>query len=291
VQEKCEIVQLSILACGGKLPDKYGASKTMKTSIDTRFNRCALLTAVLLAASFSARAQVVITTSGTNNYELQSFTVNGNTYTNWINATVTSIDAWALVSGNPRANFQVAQDGPQPAAADRMDLLRDNLLVTSIANVRELTVQFDTPVVNTPGSNILLFDYGAGDPFNLTINSQTITIASASFQSVLTGVVARQYRSATADGALDTLAKWTDPDNIFSSSGNLAATDISVLEVDLFDFGVALGGTIDTLTVTYSGTAGVFDPALIIAIPEPGTSALLLGSLAALVILRLRRRA
>jgi hypothetical protein len=240
-----------------------------------------------LANAPAARAQVTITTGGANNHLLESVTVNSTTYTSWINITVTSINAWILQGGADRGYIQLGNGTAQPAAADRMDLLQDNSLGTSIANIRELTVQFNAPVVNNPGTDILLFDYGAGDPFNLTINSTTNLIAATSFQSVLGNFTVDQYR---ADATLDTLAKWTDSANTFDFFQTITNQGISVLEVDLTNFGVAAGGSINTPSITRNGTTGVFDPAMILAIPEPGTWALLTGSLAAMMILRRRRR-
>jgi len=142
--------------------------------------------------------------------------------------------------------------------------------------------------VNNPGTDILFFDYGAGEPFNLTINLTTNLTAATSFQSVLGNFNVDQYRANTT---LDTLVKWTDSANTIVFFQTITYQGISVLEVDLSNFDVAAGGSINTLSITRNGTTGVFDPAMIIAIPEPGAWALLVGSLATLALLRRRRRA
>jgi len=93
-----------------------------------------------LADAPAARAQVTITTGGANNHLLESVTVNSTTYTNWINITVTPIDARIVQGGADRGFIQLGNGTSQPVAADRMDLLQDKSLGSSIANIREFTV-------------------------------------------------------------------------------------------------------------------------------------------------------
>ena len=228
------------------------------------------LTIAVLCATvqLTEAATISVTTTGGNDLQLTSLTVDGESYTSWINITVDDISSGAY--------FQIPDGATQPAAADRMDLLEDNLLGTSIAALSKLDVTFDSAVVNRSGVDIVLFDLGTGDnDVEVKIGETTQTYAATHFNSVVSSFSSDQY---SANASMPSKTAWLDSATTFNYLQD-HSQGIAALGIDLDDFGVATGASITTMAITNNGSV---DPAMVIGlVPEPSTwLALLTGAFA-----------
>lgn len=196
--------------------------------------------------------------------------------------------------GNQAGVLLVENGGPAPAVGQRHTLLRDNRIDTGVINQAiggtAVTFEFDTPLVNATGTDLIFLEYddgtnpGDGDVFQVTINGNTQVINST---AVLTGdTIAADVFSSTIGTVTSLSGLENDP---FSKVSD-PTQRIYGYSIDFSTFGVAAGALVSSFQYgSNSNTTG--DPVLIAgihaAVPEPTTAIL---GLIGLVGIGARRR-
>tara|TARA_R100000027_G_scaffold5589_1_gene4566 strand:+ start:10579 stop:11373 length:795 start_codon:yes stop_codon:yes gene_type:complete len=258
-------------------------------------NTSTLLTcATLLGISSGvASAQISIETDGTNAANLTKITVDGTEYTSFIDATLTEFSMY----GNNGRTTQIYASGSSPlVGVDAPTVLEDSSLTSSYTSLRSLAFDFNSAVVNRAGADIFLFEFNAGETshltLNITINGTTINYGSSGnpFVNSSSTVTYRLSQGPLNDTAT-TLQELIDIPS-FTTYGSANTGAIAYLGIDLTDFGIADGATISSISIagtTAPGADGQYDISGIVAVPEPGSLALILG-LVGLGMIPARRR-
>ena len=266
----------------------------------------AAVLAVIAAAAPHASATtigVTVADASTGNYTLTSVSVTrgaAGTFTyvpsQLIGVDLTDVDAF-------QTPLLVPNGSSLPAPGTRATLLEDGRVDTGVVNItttngtpdRSVELTFNTPVVNSAGEDLLLFEMGGDDPIRFWVNNNRNEPDSEDFSTatysdnLLTGVPFSliSYNNS-GDQDINSLAElesdvgFTAP---VAGSGNLRA-----LGVDLSLLGVPAGESISSIRFQTIAGAGRVDPVMVAglpAVPEPTGSTCLI---AAAVVAAVRRR-
>lgn len=188
-----------------------------------------------------------------------------------------------------------------PASGSRHTLLEDWRLDSGVINpavsATAMGVTFNAPVFNVAGADILLFEYAGDrgitpDPVQFKINGVTKSYAGSLASLVLSNSPKEftcntvKTRSGSTDITVTSLAALESASLALSSTGEVTQ-GVTVLAIDLSDYGVALGQSVSSMTFGSTGSTVTIDPVLIVGlVPEPAT----LGLLAAGGLALLRRK-
>ncbi|QNN23822.1 hypothetical protein HED60_16615 [Planctomycetales bacterium ZRK34] len=179
-----------------------------------------------------------------------------------INVTLTDIDG--QVTDSDRARLFVADGDPVPA--DRSSVIEDLDLATGINNPESITVDFNSPIVNSAGSDLILFDWGTDDPISITINGVTHNYGSAAYDNEPGGsLITDIYRSSTSVNSVSDLESDSYSQVGGSESGQTA------LGIDLSDFGLALNQSAVTVRIDdNTAAASSMDPLAVVGMSKVG---------------------
>lgn len=179
-----------------------------------------------------------------------------------INVTLTDIDG--QVTDSDRARLFVADGDPVPA--DRSSVIEDLDLATGINNPESITVDFNSPIINSAGSDLILFDWGTDDPISITINGVTHNYGSAAYDNEPGGsLITDIYRSSTSVNSVSDLESDSYSQVGGSESGQTA------LGIDLSDFGLALNQTAVTVRIDdNTPSASSMDPLAVVGMSKVG---------------------
>jgi hypothetical protein len=265
--------------------------------------------AVVLAIATSAPAAVVgvtIADASSGNYTLTSLTISrsgAGTFT-YLPGQLTGVDVTDVAAtGN---SIAVQSGASVPAAGTRATLLEDGRLDTGLINpfstsapaTDAFEVTFLSPVTNSTGADIVVFDLGAGDPTAFWVKDDRVNnrhdVVAADFNTnLLTGMPFTQYAYANPGGGsnvnglsdLEAASGW-------SGVGSNGSSAIAAIELDLSDFGIAPGATVTSLRWQTTATGNRLDAMYVAglpAVPEP-TGLAFVGLLAGASLRRLRLR-
>lgn len=160
-----------------------------------------------------------------------------------------------------------------PASGTRAGLLGDLYLDSGLINptttTDSLTLSFSQPIVNRPGPDIMVFEINTGsaaDPCNVKINGVTVAVAGASYGNTGYGIASADLYNAPAFGTLAQVEAAT----LTVNSSDISQT-VFGFALDLSDFGIEPGASINSMSLWSSNAAGVnpFDPVLICGIVAP----------------------
>lgn len=166
--------------------------------------------------------------------------------------------------GNEQARLFVP-GASAPAAGARSSVIEDLALDTGFNNIDYFTAAFNTPLVNSAGADLLLFDWGSSDAVSVTINGQTISYGAGAFVQNATGSLATNIRASNV--AVTSKAILESASTTFSQVATSNAT-VSVLAIDLSDFGVALHASAGAVHVQDDNTPSSFDPLAVVGLPS-----------------------
>lgn len=245
-----------------------------------------------VAAYSSASAAVIgvtIANASSGDYTLTSVSVNrGGTTVTYLPSQLTGVD----VTDVDQFSVPLAtQSGSSlPTSGTRAALLEDGRLDTGLINItttngsadRSLQVVFATPVINSVGEDILLFEVDGGDSVRFWINDdrtgQSADALSSSFSgNLLTGMPYTTFAyNNGGDQDINSLAE------LESSTGFQAGVNTSnvvrAVGLDLSLVGVPLGGSVSSIRLqSLAGQGNRVDPVFIAglpAVPEPAGVAL-----------------
>lgn len=260
------------------------------------------LSIVGVVASWSSGAVVPISGSGANStaigsHELQTLTLNNRVFTR---SELTQVTLTSFVGGGTGV-LLVSDTGQSNGAnitrtaAQRRALLEDDWrfdtgIINPSTDAGAVGVSFKTPVVNGPGTDLVLFEIQTGTPdaFDITINGVKLTVTGAGYGN--TGyttsnadVLNTRNSDNTGNITVSTLAGLLSAP-LQVGSNNIAQTAYGV-GIDFSDFNVPLNQTVTSFTVDSNGAT--FDPVLIVGVPEPTTFAAMV--LLGIPLLRRRR--
>jgi hypothetical protein len=178
---------------------------------------------------------------------------------------------------------------PPPGA--RAALIEDGRLDTGVINVtttngtpdRSMEITFASPVINSDGEDILLFDRDGGDSVRFWINDdragQSADILAAAFTGNL--ISSMPFVEFTYNNAGDTDINSLDELNspVGFTANPTGTGTIRGAGLDLSAVGVPLGGSIDRIRLqSIAGAGARIDPVFFAAlppVPEPAALALL----------------
>lgn len=195
-----------------------------------------------------------------------------------------------------------------PPPGQRAALLEDMRLDTGLINPFStgapasdaFEVTFLTPVINSDGIDIVVFDIGSGDPTRFWIdgdrdNHAFETTAGHFDTNRLWDMPFTQYAYDNPSGGTNVngLAALEDADG-WGGAGTNGTTAVAAVGLDLTHFGVALGGSVSRLSWQTTVTGSRLDAVLVAGLPavpdtstpEPASLALLCGSAACLLARR-----
>lgn len=247
----------------------------------------------LLASPSHASIQGV-TTSGPG-VTLTSVTVNrGGTNFVYPSGDLIGIDVTAF-NGNANV-ILVGAGGAAPAPGSRATLLDgDFRLDTGIINpdpiVTAVGVTFNSPVINSLGTDIVFFEFDFADEGNdgllISINGSTQTLLPDS------GPFAGDFTSRVAVstlGNVDSLAE-LERDPFSTANTNNTTQSAWGYSIDLSTFGVAPGASISSFTFGSAPNTATIDPVFIAGLPPviPEPTSCLIWGLFGLVAMKRRR--
>ncbi len=155
-----------------------------------------------------------------------------------------------------------------PDSVDRAGILGDNLADTGFINMDNWAVTFDQDIVNRPGPDILLVDWGSPDTIDITIGGTTLDNMTPTSEGVA-GAQSDRTRFVSDQPTVDTLALLVDPSTTFSANGITGAPGVNVYGIDLSDLGFGEGASLMSGTeVLFSDGIGI-DPMEIFGLLEP----------------------
>lgn len=278
--------------------------------------RSAVVMAVLGAAGVmvgAARGAVIgatIADASSGDYTLTSVSVtrgSAGTFTyvpsQLTNVELTDVASFATPLLVPGLNAAVPVPGTRASLLEdwRLDSGVIEPFSTSGGAFDSFEVTFLSPVVNSAGEDILVFDAGAQETTFFYINdddsaagnaSSPQRVAPANFSSTLLNVNYSlfSYNDGLGNGSqsqnVDSLEELESPTG-FTFNSNGTGAGVAAVGLDLSNFGVPLGGTVSS--IRFQSVSGRIDPVVIVglpAVPEPAG----LGVLATGALLLRRRR-
>jgi hypothetical protein len=262
---------------------------------------------VVAAGGDPARATVIgatVADASSGDYTLTSVSVTrggAGTFTyvpsQLIGVDLTDVDAFSVP-------ILVQNGASLPATGTRATLIEDGRLDTGVINItttngtadRSVELAFNTPVVNSAGADILVFNIGNDDGIRWWINddrtNRSADLPASSLSSnLLTGVTLTQYAYSPNGGNVLSLADLESDASNFAFDSNGSST-VNAFELDLSSVGVAAGASVDRIRFQSLTSGGRADPVLaagLPAVPEP-TGLTCLAAAAAFAAGRRRRR-
>lgn len=250
---------------------------------------CFVLAAMIFLAEINLQAATLSPTFSGNN--LDSVTVDRD-------GTTKSFSSGELISGNltsfdgASAAVGLVPDGTGfPAPGGRAALLSDNNVATGVINpeVGSSAARFDfaAPVKNGPGADIIAFEIDPATEGNdlLAVLINGISQSIAPEAGALKAASNHDVYSGQGGGDVDSLAELEN--DAFSLTSNNTPQALFGFLIELDDFGVPLGGSINFLQFgsDETGDSTTVDPTffagLPTTIPEPASVVIwiLLGSI------------
>ena len=233
------------------------------------------MAAALLLAGFVASTQAAVSTyvlSGS--FNLKNLTADSNTYaaSRLINVTLTDVDDTSI---------QLIYFRNTALPLDRSSLIEDISLNTGIANLKSGEFTFNAPVVNRPGIDFVIFDYGGqNEAFSITLNSVTQGYSTLD-TTVSASLLAELYSTTDPVTTVAELEAVNFPTNADSSASITGA-----IGIDLDDFSLATGASATSFLFTSTNV----DPLLIVGLPAVPTPSALPAGLLLLTAFVVRRR-
>jgi hypothetical protein len=174
-------------------------------------------------------------------------------------------------------------DNPPPEGSDRLALISDAALNTGIFNPSTtgpgLTLAFDTPLINGPGTDVVVFELTIGsetpDPFTLSQTSGAGTAKSVASGSYgIHGAISAEAAPATwlaavGDGGSAGMPELLGPT---TTAGITVNPQWWAVGVDLTSLGVSDWGRVNSLLLVSKDGTHAIDPLMIAGLP-PATAA------------------
>jgi hypothetical protein len=179
----------------------------------------------------------------------------------WVGATLTAYGGSA--NGADLIMPPTALDAPAPGA--RANMLGDGIADTGFVNLTGWSVSFAEDVVNRPGPDILLFDFGGPDTIDVTINGTTMDNAAPTTTDALQGMSGRK-RFLSDQFPVSSLSELENA--TFFANGTTSGNN-NVFGLDLSDFGFGEGASLLAGTEVVFSDGSTIDPMEIIALLEP----------------------
>jgi hypothetical protein len=272
----------------------------------------AILSAAISAAATARPAAgsvigATVADASSGNYTLTSVTVErggtAGTFT-YLPSQLIGVDVTDVAATG--SSLAVQHNASVPAAGTRATLLEDGRLDTGLINpfstsspvTDAFEVTFVTPIVNSDGADVIVFDIGTGDPTAFWVNGDRTNarhdVTAANFTTgLLSGVPFTQYAYINPAGGTNVngLADLEATSGWDGTASN-GTTAIAAVSLDLSDLGIAVGGTVSTLGWQTTSTGSRLDAVYVAglpAVPEP-TGFAAVALVAAAATLRRRRR-
>ncbi|MCA9258206.1 MAG: hypothetical protein KDA61_03345 [Planctomycetales bacterium] len=175
------------------------------------------------------------------------------------------------ISGNKQAHL-ILTAGLDPStldAADRKTLLGDGKADTGFINLTSWSVDFADPILNRPGPDIVLLDWGSSDPVEVIIDGHVYAFGKASVDVASDNMGTSRPRWISNETSVDTLGELetaTFPD----TQAGASTSPVSAYLIDLSDFGFALGDYLLAGEDVAFANADTIDPLEIFGLPIPG---------------------
>lgn len=174
------------------------------------------------------------------------------------------------VVNNPAGRIADIIMPPTAAAAPnpslRADLLGDQFADTGFVNMSSWSIVFDGAILNRPGPDIILLDWGSSDTVDISINGVTQNDVEPTSTNVFNQLSNRK-RFQSNQRSVDTLEKLIAA--TFSQGPNTSGSSTGYA-IDLSDFGFELGEfLLAGQEVSFSDGQGI-DPMGIFGLPMPG---------------------
>lgn len=202
-------------------------------------------------------------------------TLNGDQLTSYtpadlLPATLVDFKSYGALNSQ-RADILMPAGSTEPAPLEaRAGLLGDLMMNTGFIDVESWTVNFAENIVNRPGPDIVLVDFGSPDSINVTIGEITKTGVFATTTSAGAHLPDLTHFLSASGIPVTTLAELeaaTFPDPPAVTAGNT-----NMYGIDLSDFGFAEGAslTAGTNVIFFGGTT--IDPVEVLGLKEPVTN-------------------
>lgn len=153
-----------------------------------------------------------------------------------------------------------------PAPGLRAGLLSDGYADTGFVNMTSWAVSFSLPIVNRPGPDVVMIDWGSGDTVDIRINGVTRDDVEPTSQNVFASMANRPrfrstQRNVTSLSALESAQLTLGP---------LTTGSSTAYAIDLSDFGFLPGDVLDGGELIEFLDGQGIDPLEIFGLPTPG---------------------
>ncbi len=183
-----------------------------------------------------------------------------------IGATLTGFDGQVVTNPAGKIADVIMPAGTTagPASSQRPHLLSDNRIDTALVNMTGWKVAFGEEIVNQPGPDIILLDWGSPDTVSITIGGVTYDGVAPTSQGVF-GTSTPGIRFQSTERDVDTLEKFLAATLV---QGPTTAGGQTVYAIDLSDFGIPLAATLAVgEEIVFTNGVGI-DPTGIFGLPS-----------------------
>ncbi|MCA9258205.1 MAG: BNR-4 repeat-containing protein [Planctomycetales bacterium] len=179
------------------------------------------------------------------------------------------LTAFGGQTGTPIADIITPQGtATAPAPNLRAGLLGDGRVDTGFVNLSSWSVEFDESILNRPGPDLFMLDWGSAESVTIAINGNEIQGVNPFETVMLEQDMSARPRFRSNETDVDTLSELVAA--TFYKFQTTASDHVNAVAIDLSDFGFAEGEFLLAGMGIEFSNGGTIDPLEVFGLPIPG---------------------